>query len=106
MKRRSSIEEIRGDSEEISLEIARVAIDNGYAVCLADRRLTRATRYHGLRCPGWESWWWADELTEILEKVQESGYDRVLVVGIERDSFVATWELTIGPNPRKSVSKG
>jgi len=106
MKRVGSIEEKRGESGEISLELGRVAIENGYAVILADRRLTRATRYHGVRCPGWDQWWWADELTEVLEKIRDSGYDRALVVGIERNNLVGTWELTIGPNPRELTVKG
>jgi len=83
--------------EDIGLELARVAILNGFAVCLADRRLTRATRYHGLRLPGWADWYWCDELSEVLAKLRESEYRTVVVIGIERNSLVATWELRLGP---------
>jgi len=89
--------------EDVGLELARVALSNGYAVMLADRRLTRATRYHGLRLPGWRDWWWADEVSEILAKVRESEYATLVVIGVERNNLVATWELRIGPDRGKST---
>jgi len=92
--------------EDVGLELARVAIENGYAVLLADRRLTRATRYHGLRLPGWSDWWWADEISEILAKVRDSDYSTLVVIGVEKNSLVATWELRLGPFHDNSTAKG
>jgi len=96
----------RESLEDVGLEVARVCIDNGYPVLLADRRLTRATRYHGLRLPEWEAWWWADEISEILAKVMESDYRTLVVIGIERNNLVATWELKLGSGLDKLTPKG
>jgi len=106
MAKKESGDVWRESLEDVGLEVARVAIENGFPVLLADRRLTRATRYHGLRLPGWETWWWADEISEILAKVRDSEYKTLLVIGVERNSLVATWELKLGPDPGKKLGEG
>ncbi len=88
--------------EDLALEVARVALANGWPVMLCDRRLTRATRYHGLRFPDSEDWWWADELSEIFDKVVSAGYSRLAVVGVERNNLVGTWGITLRPDLRNS----
>jgi len=88
--------------QDLALDVAFVALQNGWPVMLADRRLTRATRYHGVRFPGDSDWWWADELSEILDKVVSRGYARVAVIGVERGNFVATWGLQVRPDFSKS----
>jgi len=89
------------DLQDVGLEIARVASMNGFPVVLVDRRLTRATRYHGLRMPKESHWWWSDEISEILAKVQTCGYSSVVVVGVEKNHLVATWEVRLGSDRNK-----
>lgn len=102
---KNAVESVWRESlEDIGLEVARVAIQNGYPVLLADRRLTRATRYHGLRLPEWEAWWWADEISEILAKLMETNYRSVFVIGVEKNNLVTTWELQICSNRENSTS--
>lgn len=91
---------------ELALEVARVAIDNGWPVLLCDRRLTRATRYHGLRLPDASDWWWADEVSEILDKVVTAGYSRLAVVGVEKGNLVATWSLELHAGLGKITLEG
>lgn len=103
MKQRLSDRSEREAVQDLALEVARVALENGWPVMLADRRLTRATRYHGLRFPGGDDWWWADDLSEIFDKVVSAGYSRLAVVGVERGNFVGTWGLQLRADFSKST---
>lgn len=102
MSRFKSPSDDRQKLEDLALEVARVALANGWPVLLCDRRLTRATRYHGLRFPDSEDWWWADELSEILDKVVAAGYSQLAVVGVERSNLVGTWGISLRPGLSKS----